>query len=207
MNSLLIADQPYLDQQRKFTISPEIRNNIQSTLNRRINHSQADLITPITVNQNHKKKKSIKKGLQQLLKSSPYSKLVQQKSQQQQLQIQDSFSQQYLKGYIPTPNQLSTQLIYKLDNHTPSLNSTTSSSIKPRMRNTTKDQMQKKSFDSLNMTSNREKERQTISQLQNIIQRSSILLKSYREELQRHINEKQDLIKQIQLLEDTRIMQ
>ncbi|CAD8044475.1 unnamed protein product [Paramecium primaurelia] len=206
MNTLLITDQPYLDHQRKFTISPEIRNNIQSTLNRRINHSQADLIAPITVNQNNKKKQSIKKGLQQLLKSSPYSKLVQQKSQQQ-LQIQDSFSQQYLKGYLPTPNQLSTQLIHKLDNHTPSLNSTTSSSIKPRMRNTTKDQMQKKSFDSLNMTSNREKERQTISQLQNIIQRSSILLKSYREELQRHINEKQDLIKQIQLLEDTRIMQ
>ncbi|CAK85475.1 unnamed protein product (macronuclear) [Paramecium tetraurelia] len=205
MNSLLKAEQPYLDQQRKSTISPEIRNNIQSTLHRRINHSQVDLITPITVKQNHKKQ-AITQGLQQLLKSSPYSKLVQQKSQQQ-LQILDSFSQQYLNGYAPTPNQLSSQILFKPDIRTPSLNSTTSSSIKPRIRNNTKELLQKKSFDSITATSNREKERQTISQLQNIIQRSSIILKSYKDELQRHINEKQDLIKQIQLLEQIKIKQ
>ncbi|CAD8132641.1 unnamed protein product [Paramecium octaurelia] len=205
MNSLFMSDQPYLDQQRKSTISPEIRSNIQSTLHRRTNHSQADLITPITVNQNHKKK-AITKGLQQLLKSSPYLKLVQQKSQQQ-LQIQDSFSSQYLKGHFPTTNQLSSQLIYKPDNHTPSLNSTTSSSIKHRVRNNAKDHKQKKSFDSVNVSSNRDKEKLMISQLQNIIQRSSNLLNTYRDELQRHITEKQDLIKQIQLLEESRIMQ
>ncbi|CAD8053684.1 unnamed protein product [Paramecium sonneborni] len=205
MNSLLKSEQPYLNQQRKSTISPEIQKQIQSTLHRRINYSQADLITPITVKQNHKKQ-IITQGLQQLLKSSPYLKLVQQKSQQQ-LQIQDSFSQQYLNGYTPTPNQLSTQILFKPDIRTPSLNSTTSSSIKPRMRNNTKDQIQKKSFDSINVTSNREKERQTISQLQSIIQRSSILLKSYRDELQKQINEKQDLIKQIQILEEIRIKQ
>ncbi|CAD8061667.1 unnamed protein product [Paramecium sonneborni] len=205
MNSLLKSEQPYLDQQRKSTISPDIRQHIQSTLHRRINYSQADLITPITVKQNHKKQ-VITQGLQQLLKSSPYSKLIKQKSQQQ-LQMQDSFSQQYLNGYTPTPNQLSSQLLFKLDIYTPSLNSTTSSSIKPRMRNKDKDQIQKKSFDSINVTSNREKERQTITQLQSIIQRSSILLKQYKDELQKHINEKQELIKQIEILQKNRIKQ
>ncbi|CAD8056877.1 unnamed protein product [Paramecium sonneborni] len=203
MNTVLKGDQPYLEQQRKSTISPETGKHIQNTLHRRINFSQADLITPIAVKQNHKKQ-AISQGLQQLLKQSPYSKLVSQKSQLQ-LQYQDSFSQQYLNGY--TPNQQQSQLLFKPDIKTPSLNSTTSSSIKPRMRNQAKDSLQKKSFDSYNAMSFREKDKQTISQLQNIISRTSILLLSYKEELQKNIIEKQDLIKQIEKLEQNKIKQ
>ncbi|CAD8144842.1 unnamed protein product [Paramecium pentaurelia] len=197
MNIVLKGEQPYLEQQRKSTISPETGKQIQNILHRRINYSQADLITPIAIKQSHKKQ-AISQGLQQLLKSSPYSKLVSQKSQQQ-LQYQDSFSQQYLNGYTPTQQQ--SQLLFKPDVRTPS---TTSSSIKPRMRNQIKDSLQKKSFDSCNAMSFREKDKQTITQLQNIIQRTSILLLSYKEQLEKNILEKQDLIKQIENLEQNK---
>ncbi|CAD8059849.1 unnamed protein product [Paramecium sonneborni] len=201
MNPVLKGDQPYFEQQRKSTISPETGKQIQNTLHRRINYSQADLITPITIKQNHKKQ-AISQGLQQLLKSSPYSKLISQRSQLQ-LQYQDNFSQQYLNGY--TPNQQQSQVLFKPDIKTPSLNSTTSSSIKPRIRNHAKDSLQKKSFDSCNAMSFREKDKQTINQLQNIIQRTSILLLTYKQELQKNIIEKQDLIRQIEILEQNKI--
>ncbi|CAD8144941.1 unnamed protein product [Paramecium octaurelia] len=197
MNTVLKGEQPYLEQQRKSTISPETGKQISNILHRRINYSQADLITPIAVKQSHKKQ-AISQGLQQLLKSSPYSRLVSQKSQQQ-LSYQDSFSQQYLNGY--TPNCQQSQVLFKPDVRTPS---TTSSSIKPRMRNQAKDSAQKKSFDLYNAMSFREKDKQTISQLQNIIQRTSILLLSYKEQLQRVILEKQDLITQIENIEQNR---
>ncbi|CAK87982.1 unnamed protein product (macronuclear) [Paramecium tetraurelia] len=200
MNSVLKGEQPFFDQQRRSTISPENGKQIQNILHRKINYSQTDLITPIAIKQSHKKQ-AISQGLQQLLKSSPYSKLVSQKSQQQ-LQYQDSFSQLHLNGY--TPNQQQSQLLFKPEVRTPSLNSTNSSSIKPRMRNQARDSLQKKSFDSQNAISYRDKDKQTISQLQTIIQKTSVVLQSYKEELQKNIQEKQDLLRQIQTLEQNK---
>ncbi|CAK85345.1 unnamed protein product (macronuclear) [Paramecium tetraurelia] len=191
------------DQLRKQTISPEPEKQKSQNFHRRFTSSQIE-----SAGKNQQSQKSLTNkiqiyGLQQLLKMGPHNKVLQSKVYSQML-IHESFSQQYLKdmsaAYTPNPQVTIQQNFFK--KATLSQNSTMSGSIKPRMRSANKETIKKKSqIETTQLLSNREKDRQTITQLQEIIQRTNSLLHQYQNEISRHIKEKEDLVNIIQQLQ------
>ncbi|CAD8048406.1 unnamed protein product [Paramecium primaurelia] len=195
MNSILKVGQPYIEKQRKSTINQNSGKQIQNKLHRRIKNPKTDFITPIAIKQSLQQNE-ISQRLKKLLQSSPYNKLVSQRSQQQ-LNYQDSFkSSQYQNCY--TPNQQQSQQLFKPEVRTNSLNSTNSSSTKPRTWNRAKNLLQKHSFDFKNSKSFREKDKQTISQIQTLLEKTSIVLQQFKEELSKNDVEKKDLSRKIE---------
>ncbi|KAM3143414.1 hypothetical protein pb186bvf_004475 [Paramecium bursaria] len=194
------------DQLKKQSISPDVKPRL---IHRRFTSSQLESVTPINSNKKQTKKQSSNPvslygvhGLQQLLKTSPYSKVMSQKSYSQMIvPQQDSFSQQYLKdANTPLPQTSYQQNFFKSNLKVQqSQNSTMSSSVKPRMRSANKEILQKKSVETTQVLSNREK--QTIGALQQIILRTSSILIHYQAEINRHIQEKDELIRYIRQMQ------
>ncbi|CAD8114037.1 unnamed protein product [Paramecium sonneborni] len=194
------------EQLRKQTISPEPQKHRQLNFHRRLTSSQLDGgICNNNINQKKLNKQLSMHGLQQLLKTSPYNKLMQQKSQSQML-IQESFSQQYLKDTSAayTPNQQGSLQQNFFNKVGLSQNSTMSSSVKPRMRSANKEILKRKLIaETTQLLSNRDKDKQIVTQLQQIIIRTNSLLLHYQREIQKHALEKEELIKQIKQLQSS----
>ncbi|CAD8061432.1 unnamed protein product [Paramecium sonneborni] len=192
------------DQLRKQTISPEPEKQQQlQQFHRRFTSSQIESAGKNQLQQKHLSNKIQMHGLQQLLKMGPHNKVLQSKVYSQML-IHESFSQQYLKdlSVAYTPNQQTTIQQNFFKKAPLSQNSTMSSNIKPRMRSANKEVIKKKSHnETTQLLSNREKDRQTINQLQEIISRTNSLLSQYQSEISRHIKEKEDLVNIIQQLQ------
>ncbi|CAK75084.1 unnamed protein product (macronuclear) [Paramecium tetraurelia] len=191
------------DQLRKETISPEPEKQKSLNFHRRFTSSQIESAGKNQISSKHLTNKISMQGLQQLLKVAPQNKVLQPKVYSQML-IHESFSQQYLKDLSAayTPNQQATLQNNFFKKASLSQNSTMTSSIKPRMKSANKETIKRKSQnETTQLLSTRERDRQTIVQLQEIVQRTNSLLQQYQNEICRHIKEKEDLVNIIQQLQ------
>ncbi|CAD8139886.1 unnamed protein product [Paramecium pentaurelia] len=191
------------DQICKETISPEPEKQKSLNFHRRLTSSQIESAGKNQQSQKQLSNKIQMHGLQQLLKVGPHNKVLQPKVYSQML-IHESFSQQYLKDLSAayTPNQQANIQSNFFKKATLSQYSTMTSSIKPRLKSANKETIKRKQQnETTQLLSNREKDRQTIIQLQEIVHRTNSLLQQYQNEIYRHIKEKEDLVNIIQQLQ------